>query len=108
MSNASTEKHNIGRDTNSRILLEENEKLREMLEKLIASGKEQQDVISSLSGKVEDLERKLSRRKTLKPRRPRVTTFRSVCNKPLSSSLQGRQMGLTSKLHLQTVFYEMV
>ena len=44
-------------------LLEENEKLREMLGKLLEAGKEQLGVISSLNGRVKDLERKLAQKK---------------------------------------------
>lgn len=43
-------------------LMEENEKLREMMEKLIEAGKQQLNVISNLNGRVKDLEKKLSSR----------------------------------------------
>ncbi|KAK6918286.1 BAG domain [Dillenia turbinata] len=49
-----------------RSLVEENEKLREMLEKLMEAGKEQLRVISELTGRVKDLEKKLNRKKRLK------------------------------------------
>ncbi|PHT57156.1 hypothetical protein CQW23_05642 [Capsicum baccatum] len=47
-------------------LIEENEILREMIEKIITTGNEQLTAISSLSGRVKDLERRLSRKKKLK------------------------------------------
>ncbi|KAK1376816.1 hypothetical protein POM88_033009 [Heracleum sosnowskyi] len=53
-------------------LVEENEKLKETVEKLIAAGREQLTAISSLSERVKDLEKKLSRKKKLKMRRHRV------------------------------------
>ncbi|KAJ6818377.1 uncharacterized protein M6B38_405590 [Iris pallida] len=53
-------------------LIEENEKLREMLEKLLEAGKEQLGVISSLNGRVKDLERKLAQKKRVKVKRNRA------------------------------------
>ncbi|KAL5571529.1 hypothetical protein UlMin_021126 [Ulmus minor] len=50
-------------------LIVENEKLREMMEKLLQAGKEQMDVISSLSGRVKDLEKKLANKKKLRTKR---------------------------------------
>ncbi|KAA8516123.1 hypothetical protein F0562_019302 [Nyssa sinensis] len=52
-----------------RRLIEENEKLREMMEKLIETGKEQVIAISKLTGRVKDLEKKLARKKKPKTRR---------------------------------------
>lgn len=43
--------------------MKENEKLREMLEKLLLLGKEHLGVISDLNGRVEDLEKKLVQNK---------------------------------------------
>lgn len=54
-----------GVETNE-TLKEENEKLRKMMEKLMEAGKEQLDVISNLTGRVKDLEKKLAKKK--KPR----------------------------------------
>ncbi|KAL2251788.1 BAG family molecular chaperone regulator 6 [Sesamum indicum] len=51
---------------NNKKLMEENERLRDMMQKLIKSGEEQLTAISSLSGRVKDLERRLSRKKKLK------------------------------------------
>ncbi|XP_023000271.1 BAG family molecular chaperone regulator 6 [Cucurbita maxima] len=45
-------------------LVEENEKMREMVEKLMEAGKEQMAIISKLSGRVKDLEKRLARKKT--------------------------------------------
>ncbi|KAK1376807.1 hypothetical protein POM88_033000 [Heracleum sosnowskyi] len=53
-------------------LVEENEKLKETVEKLIAAGREQLTAISSLSERVKDLEKELSRKKKLKMRRHKV------------------------------------
>lgn len=50
----------------NRRLMEENERLREMMEELIKSGQEQLTAISSLSGRVKDMEKRLSRKKKLK------------------------------------------
>lgn len=59
-------------------IMEENEKLRGMLERLIASAKEQQDLISTLSGKVKDLEKRLARKKKMKStKRRRVLVSRA-------------------------------
>lgn len=44
-------------------LVEENEKMREMVEKLMEAGKEQIAIISKLSGRVKDLEKRLARKK---------------------------------------------
>ncbi|PON56799.1 IQ motif, EF-hand binding site [Trema orientale] len=56
---------------NEKLLIEENEKLREMMEKLIEAGKQQLNVISSLNGRVKDLEKKLSKRRKLRTRHNR-------------------------------------
>lgn len=79
-------------------MIEENEKLRGMLERLIASGKEQQDLISTLSGKVKDLEKQLARKKMKSSKRPRVLISRASCGngKPSNGSLRGRPMGIAS------------
>ena len=53
-------------------LIEENKKLREMMEELVKSGKEQLPVISNLTGRVKELERKLSRKKKIRTRRHRA------------------------------------
>lgn len=45
--------------------MKENEKLREMLEKLLLLGKEHLGVISDLNGRVEDLEKKLVQNKKM-------------------------------------------
>lgn len=51
------------------MLMEENAKLREMVEKLVEEGRKQLTAISDLAGKVKDLEKKMSRKKKLKTRR---------------------------------------
>lgn len=64
-------------DGNKKIM-EENQKLREMMEKLMEAGKEQLNVISELTGRVKDLERRLARNKRTKLR------CRAVVAKPRS------------------------
>lgn len=59
-------------------LIEENKKMREMMEKLMEAGKEQLTVISNLTGRVKDLERELSRKK-LRKRPHRAAVPRSSC-----------------------------
>ncbi|KAF7129321.1 hypothetical protein RHSIM_Rhsim10G0141000 [Rhododendron simsii] len=71
-------------------LLEENEKLREMMEKLIETGREQITAISNLSSRVKDLEKKLARKRKLRTRRVRAG---SLCRKPSSDELEGRAHG---------------
>ncbi|KAJ8478958.1 hypothetical protein OPV22_022685 [Ensete ventricosum] len=58
-----------------RTLVEENEKLREMLETLLNAGKAQLGVIADLNGRVRDLERKLTqkRRCKVKSSKPRTS-----------------------------------
>ncbi|XP_027108480.1 uncharacterized protein [Coffea arabica] len=68
-SNASTE--------HDRKLVEENDKLREMMQKLIEAGQQQLTAISNLSGRVKDLEKKLSRKKKWKMRRHGTTRYTS-------------------------------
>ncbi|KAK7274269.1 hypothetical protein RIF29_15352 [Crotalaria pallida] len=50
-------------------LVEENEKLREMMKKLLDAGNEQLNVISTLTGRVKDLEKKLARSKRVRTKR---------------------------------------
>ncbi|MGD7361367.1 hypothetical protein, partial [Ralstonia pseudosolanacearum] len=50
-------------------LVEENEKLREMIGKLLLEGKQQLTAISDLHGRVNDLEKKLTKKKKLKMRK---------------------------------------
>ncbi|XP_021767168.1 BAG family molecular chaperone regulator 6 [Chenopodium quinoa] len=76
-------------------IVEENVKLREMLEKLLAAGKEQQEVISSLNGKVKDLQKKLAKKKSVKSaKHPKVS--RSSCGKPANGSPRERSLGIAS------------
>lgn len=58
-------------------LIQENEKLREMLEKLMESGKEQLNVITCLTGRVKDLESKLARKKKSKNRQCKISSSSS-------------------------------
>lgn len=66
----------------NRRLMEENERLREMMEKLIKSGQEQLTAISSLSGRVKDMEKRLSRKK-----KPKVKQYKA----PKSSNFDGEK-----------------
>ncbi|KNA08441.1 hypothetical protein SOVF_162470 [Spinacia oleracea] len=68
-------------------IIQENEKLREMLEKLVAAGKEQQEVIFNLEGKLKDLEKKLTKKKNKRSaKHPRVSLSRRPCGKPTNGS----------------------
>ncbi|KGN45704.1 BAG family molecular chaperone regulator 6 [Cucumis sativus] len=58
------DKHDLVRDREmDEKLVEENEKMREMVDKLMEAGKEQIAIISKLSGRVKDLEKRLARKK---------------------------------------------
>ncbi|ONK81205.1 uncharacterized protein A4U43_C01F26440 [Asparagus officinalis] len=61
-----------------RKLVSENEKLKDIVEKLLAAGKQHSDVISNLTGRVKDLERKLVQQKKKKKRRANVKPNRRV------------------------------
>nr|XP_011468967.1 PREDICTED: BAG family molecular chaperone regulator 6 isoform X1 [Fragaria vesca subsp. vesca] len=70
----------------ARKLIEENEKLRETMQTLMVAGKDQLQVISDLTGRVKDLEKKLAKKKKLRTRRcSRAATSRSSCVKPSSN-----------------------
>ncbi|KAG8391898.1 hypothetical protein BUALT_Bualt01G0234900 [Buddleja alternifolia] len=77
-------------ETNGK-LIEENERLRDMMEKLIKLDQEQLTAISSLSGRVKDLERRLSRKKKLKMRQYREPRS---CTAPSHRSLKERTTGV--------------
>ncbi|PSS03982.1 Cleaved like [Actinidia chinensis var. chinensis] len=72
-------------------LLEENEKLRELMEKLIEAGREQLTAISNLSVRVNNLEEKLARKRKVRTRRVRVG---SSCVKAPNDSLKGMAHGV--------------
>jgi len=59
------------KDSDEKKLAEENKQLKELLQKLLASGNDQMGVITDLSEKVKALERKLARKK-----RPKVRVHR--------------------------------
>ncbi|KAL2455235.1 BAG family molecular chaperone regulator 6 [Abeliophyllum distichum] len=75
-------------------LMEENEKLREMMEKLIKAGQEQLATISSLSGRVEDLEKRLSKKKKLKGKSYKAPSSGLSFKKPSYDHLKNRTMGM--------------
>ncbi|OMP08553.1 hypothetical protein COLO4_06360 [Corchorus olitorius] len=68
------DEHNLSDQTGGdNRLIEENRKLREMMEKLMEAGNNQLTVISNLTGRVKELEEKLSRSKrSSKPRCKRI------------------------------------
>ncbi|XP_006647132.1 BAG family molecular chaperone regulator 6 isoform X2 [Oryza brachyantha] len=59
---------NVSKSDNENKLAEENQRLKEMLQKLLPSGSDQMAVITELSEKVKTLERKLARKKKPKVR----------------------------------------
>ncbi|GAB2271775.1 Large proline-rich protein bag6 [Dionaea muscipula] len=67
----------VDEDGNVRAV-EESEKLKEVMEKLIMVGKEQEALISNLYTKVKDLEKKLARRQKLKTKWPRSRVYRAM------------------------------
>lgn len=73
-------------------LLEENDKLRKMLEKLLEAGNDQLNVISDLTGRVKDLEKKLVRSKRVRTKRYRPATSKIRSNNPLQHRLIGVAM----------------
>lgn len=56
----------------------ENEKLKEMVEKLLEAGKQQLTVISDLNGRVRDLEKKLAKKKKMKIRLPKAVSSSEI------------------------------
>ncbi|XP_057499773.1 BAG family molecular chaperone regulator 6-like [Actinidia eriantha] len=74
-----------------RKLLEENEKLRDMMVKLIEAGREQLTTLSNLSNRIKDLEKKLARKKKVRMRR---ASSGSSCVNPSNDSLKGRAHGI--------------
>ncbi|KAL4600124.1 hypothetical protein ACB092_11G175300 [Castanea dentata] len=89
-SQVSVDECNIGVESDKK-LIEENKKLREMMEELIAAGKEQLTVISNLTVRVRDLEKQLARKKKLR-RKP--ASSRSSCFKPANKALKERAIGV--------------
>lgn len=63
---AEHEENNADMRESNRRLMEENERLRDMMEKLIKSGQQQLTAMSSLSGRIKEMEKRLSRKKKLK------------------------------------------
>lgn len=89
-SQVSVDECNIGVESDEK-LIEENKKLREMMEKLIAAGKEQLTVISNLTVRVGDLEKQLARKKKLR-RKPALS--RSSRVKAANKALKERAIGV--------------
>lgn len=59
----------------------ENDKLKEMLEKLLQAGKQQLTVISNLNGRVMELEKKLAKKKKMKIRRQKAVASSCIMHK---------------------------
>lgn len=72
-SQVSADEQGMGMES-QRKLVDENEKLREMMERLIETGKDQLTVISNLTERVKDLEKKLSKKKKVWAKRFRTAT----------------------------------
>ena len=89
MANKKDEQHNKGLN-NDKKLIEENEKLREMMKKLLDAGNEQLDVISDLTGRVKELEKKLARKKRLRTKGFRPWTTRA-CQKSSNNPPERRK-----------------
>ncbi|MQM08991.1 hypothetical protein Taro_041850 [Colocasia esculenta] len=68
-----TEQTSMVGTEHERKLMEENEKLRGMLEKLLEAGNKQLEMISSLSGRVKGLEKKVAHSRKLKIKRRRAS-----------------------------------
>jgi len=66
------------KDSDEKKLVEENQRLRALLQKLLASGNDQMEVITDLSEKVKVLERKLARKKKPKVRVHRPAAIAKV------------------------------
>ncbi|KAK4266930.1 hypothetical protein QN277_023788 [Acacia crassicarpa] len=77
----------LGTDRN---LIEENEKLRKMMQKLLEAGNEQLTVISNLAGRVKDLEKKLAKKKRVKTIHCRPTTSKPSFKKSSNNQLHDR------------------
>lgn len=76
-------------------LVEENEKLREMMQKLMEAGNEQLQVISKLTGRVKDLEKKLAKKKKVRTRRYRAASPPGTsCMKPSNDPLKEGAVGV--------------
>ncbi|KAI9110056.1 hypothetical protein K1719_019097 [Acacia pycnantha] len=73
-----------------RSLIEENEKLRKMMQKLLEAGNEQLTVISNLAGRVKDLEKKLAKKKRVKTIHCRPTTSKPSFKKSSNNQLHDR------------------
>ncbi|KAJ8747037.1 hypothetical protein K2173_003430 [Erythroxylum novogranatense] len=85
-SNLSANKQDM-RMENDWKLIEENAKVREMVEKLIEAGQEQLCVISNLTGRVKNLEKKLSKKKkTTRTTRHKTAMVPGSCAKPSNGS----------------------
>jgi hypothetical protein len=76
-SQVSADEQGMGME-NQRKLVDENEKLREMMERLIETGKDQLTVISNLTERVKDLEKKLSKKKKVWAKRTPPSSARPL------------------------------
>ncbi|XP_028769275.1 BAG family molecular chaperone regulator 6 [Neltuma alba] len=71
-------------------LLEENEKLRKMMQKLLEAGNEQLTIISNLTERVKDLEKKLAKKKRVKTMHRRPATSKPSFKKSPNNQIQER------------------
>jgi hypothetical protein len=76
-SQVSADEQGMGMES-QRKLVDENEKLREMMERLIETGKDQLTVISNLTERVKDLEKKLSKKKKVWAKRTPPSSARPL------------------------------
>lgn len=88
----STDEASTGVETNEK-LKAENEKLRMMMEKLMEAGKEQLDVISNLTGRVKELEKKLAKKRKLRTRQHKAVSCGSAHVKRSNVPLKAKDLG---------------
>ncbi|XVE73776.1 hypothetical protein DITRI_Ditri11bG0145400 [Diplodiscus trichospermus] len=79
VSQMSNDEHDLAKIGGDEKLIEENKKLREMMGKLMEAGKAQLNVISNLTGRVKELEEKLSRNKKMSKPRYRKARYAPSC-----------------------------
>lgn len=83
-----------GENDGDKNLIEENKNLRKMMQKLLEAGNEQLAVISNLTGRVKDLEKKLAKKRRVKTKQCRPTTSKPSSKKSSNNPLQGRAIGI--------------
>lgn len=91
ISNGEHDLAKIGGDSK---LIEESKKLREMMEKLMEAGKNQLTAISNLTGRVKELEEKLSRNKKLSKPRHRKARYIPSYSRPLRATGRATEVAM--------------